>query len=169
MEYEPFLKIAQIALDSGCIIIPAFTDDIIQSRDISIVTPEINLYYFYLPEVGRLCIDEYNGRKYVNHSYCESGSAIIEAGFSQVDNSKKRIYQSRLFCISGYYDDNNQWIPRPDFITKLYNKLVRAVKKSVTYTEFTKINPKRNLTYLTKEYISPKCLDLVNEQGYILE
>ena len=47
MEYEAFLKIAQAALDSGCVIVKDY-DGKITGTDISIVTPDCTNYFFHL-------------------------------------------------------------------------------------------------------------------------
>lgn len=156
MEYEPFLKIAQAALDSGCVIVKGY-DGKITGTDISIVTADCNHYFFHLPEAGKLEYKTYdNGRTVVDYSYTSSGNTLIEAGFSLIDDNDKRISRNRLFCISGYYDENAEWIPRPDCITKLYNKLVRIVKKEAPYDK------------IRKEYASPLCLELRRENNYKL-
>ena len=45
--------------------------------------------------------------------------------------------------MTGRYTDDGDWIPRPDMLTKVYNKLVRVVKKVAPYTELAHfvVNP----------------------------
>ncbi|MBR4096154.1 MAG: hypothetical protein IKK42_02485 [Oscillospiraceae bacterium] len=169
MEYEAFLKIAQAALDSGCVIVKDY-DGKITGKDISVVTPDCTNYFFHLPEAGELGYKTYDdGRTIVDYSYTASGNSLIEAGYSLLNDTDKEIHSSRLFCISGYYDKNDEWIARPDCITKLYNKLVRIAKKQAPYTEVSKISLRDGQKYMTKEYISPLCLELTSNKDYKLK
>ena len=107
-----------------------------------------------------------------------------EAGYSSIVNEpagvagsrqKKEIHRARIYCISGYYDENEKYIQRPDCLTKVYHSLVRYVKKIAPYTEFTVIlismkdeNYGEEYEYRHKEYITKNCLDLINNKGYKL-
>lgn len=174
LEYEGFLPVAQAALDGGCIIFKDYDGKVIQSKDISIVTKDANYgYYFYLPEAGKLEFVTRYGKEYLSRGYNEASNSIIEAGFSSMyrDEGKNRISRNRLFSISGYYTADEEWIPRPECMTKLYNKLVRVVKKVAPYTEIVEIRTNRDgeeYESRNKEYISPYCLDLILNQGYSL-
>ena len=77
--------------------------------------------------------------------------------------------------ISGYYDENGEYIQRPECLTKTYQKLVRVLKKIAPYTELTDhIISTRNDDYLQerewkhKEYISASCLALKVSENYKL-
>ena len=68
----------------------------------------------------------------------QPGMPLIEASYSSIVNEptgvagsrqKKEIHRARIYCISGYYDENEKYIPRPDCLTKVYHSLVRYVKK----------------------------------------
>ena len=92
-----------------------------------------------------------------------------------MDEKQKKITRSRLFAISGYYDGNGEYVPRPDCLTKTYNRLVRIAKKVAPYTELTDyIISTRNSSYLQekewkhKEYVSPAYLALRTSQKYEL-
>lgn len=156
IEYESFLEIAQAALECGCIIIKqdlkSRPSKVFQSRDISIVTKDCWHYYFYLPEAGSVRTKTYDYGERIDYGYNECGNAMIEAGFSIVREEKKEIRGERLFVMTGYYDDSGSWIPRPNCLNKVYNKLVRLVKK---------LAPNKD-----KEYVSDYCLKLHKEQGY---
>ena len=123
MKYESFLVVAQSALDKGCVIFKEYGGRVLQSKDISIVTRDCRDYYFHLPEAGEVKWKLWNTLKgdieRIDRVYTSTGNSIIEAGFGG----------SRLYVISGYYDDDEIWIPRPDCITKVYHSLVRVVKK----------------------------------------
>ncbi len=68
---------------------------------------------------------------------------------------------------SGYYDENGEYIARPECLTKMYHRLVRAVKMVAPYTEladhYTSIKDHEYLQekeWKHKEYVSPSCLAL---------
>ncbi len=54
--------------------------------------------------------------------YSAEGNTVISAGFSPRRDETKELVRSRLFVISGYYDDKGEYIPRPECVTKIYNK-----------------------------------------------
>ena len=174
IEYESFLPVAQTALDSGCIIFKELDGKVTQSRDISIITKDdFGWYYFYLPEAGKIEIENNNGREYLSRGYNETSNSIIEAGFSHMGSrgGVKRICSERLYVISGYYNADNEWIPRPECMTKLYNKLVRVVKKIAPYTEMVDMKTSsdgKEFEVRYKEYVTPYCLDLKMNHGYML-
>ena len=80
-----------------------------------------------------------------------------------------------MFVISGYYDEQGEYISRPECVTKIYNKLVRVAKKVAPLTELTDqyISTKED-TYLQKserkhkEYITPEYLNLKESNNYKL-
>ena len=107
--------------------------------------------------------------------YTEGGNRVIQAGFSFKNDEAKKITRSRLFVISGYYDDKGEYVARPEYVTKVYNKLVRVVKRIAPYTELTDTYiSSRDEDYLQekewkhKEYISPRFLQLKMSQNYKL-
>ena len=87
----------------------------------------------------------------VNDGYNATGNAAIEAGFSRIHEDGPT--RSRLFVISGYYDEEEVWIPRPDCLTKLYEKLARRAKKLAPYSQ------PRGWQY--KTYADPELLPLL--------
>lgn len=180
MEYESFLLVAQKAIDLGCIIVKEDdkTGKVIESRDIAIVTPDKTGYYFHLPEAGEIKIEKgVDGSECVERGYSASENSLIEAGFSRIINEPERkvVTRSRIYCITGYYDDNGEYIPRPDCLTKVYNSLARFVKKVAPYTEITSTAFSQReedygqlFEYKHKEYVTKTCLDLKNNEGYRL-
>ncbi len=155
MEHESFLQVAQLALECGCEIVKQNLDirptTVVRTRDISAITPNDWMFWFYIPEAGRLATKTYECGERVEHSFSESGNALIEAGVSLIREEEKKIRSSRLYVQSGYCDGNGVWIPRPKCVDAVYNKLVRRVKKLTTYDGF----------YYHTEY----CAKLL-EQGY---
>ncbi len=119
-----------------------------------------------------------NGREQLKRAYCASGNTIIEASYSHThaNCNPKTVFSARLFCISGYYANDGEYIPRPDCLTKVYNALARYVKKLAPYTELTDtyISTRdetycQEIEYKHKEYITDKCLNLRNNEGYKLK
>ena len=107
--------------------------------------------------------------------YNAAGNTVIEAGFSFIHDNEKEITRSRLFVISGYYDESGEYITRPECLTRIYHKLVRIVKKTAPYTEITDhIISRHDHDYLQekewkhKEYISASCLELKVSKNYRL-
>ena len=173
MGYEEFLTIAQKALECGCKILKRVDGKILQGDTISFVTMQERNYYFYLPEAGALYTKtRANGHETVG-GYDASGNVVIEAGYSNKNTTDKYITRSRLFVISGYYDEQGQWIPRPECLEKVYNKLVRVAKKVAPYTELTDTYSNsrngREGEYKHKEYITDEFLKLKLEKGYRLK
>lgn len=174
--YEDFLQIAQAALDCGCIIIKKASGKLIYERTLDIVTEQEHDYWFYVPEAGVLSgrTIPFNDDELLQ-SYSPTGNTVIEAGFSFRDDKSKIIARSRLFVISGYYDEQGEYISRPECVTKIYNKLVRIVKKVAPLTELTdKYVSTKDDTYLQelewkhKEYITPEYLNLKKSDNYKL-
>lgn len=174
--YEDFLKIAQTALDCGCIIIKNDSEKLIYGQSLDIVTKQEHDYWFYVPEAGAL-----SGNMIPFHDDdlfgidSPVGNTVIKAGFSFKDDKRKIITRSRLFVISGYYDEHGEYISRPECLTKIYHKLVRTVKKIAPFTELTDIYiSKKDSAYLQeaewkhKEYITPEYLKLKECNEYKL-
>ena len=130
MGFKDFIKVAQFALDLGCVICREENKKIICSNHIDIVTPSVKRYFFYLPEAGELRVRTENGREEIG-GYNASGIALIEAGFSYVKHDRKTITRGRLFSISGYYDESGNWMERPECVKKVFDKIARKVKKQL--------------------------------------
>lgn len=173
--YEDFLKIAQAALDHECIILKKVSGKLIYKQTLDIVTEYEHSYWFYVPEAGALSGKTlpFNGNDI--QGYSPVSNTLIEAGFSFRNDKSKTISRSRLFVISGYYDEQGAYISRPECVTKIYNKLVRIVKKVAPLTELTDQYVSTNDdTYLQKvewkhkEYITPEYLHLKEFNNYKL-
>lgn len=175
--YADFLKIAQAALDSGCVIIKRAAGEWIYEQTLAIVTEDEHDYWFYVPEAGALSgrAIPFKGDELLR-IYSPAGNTVIKAGFSFLDDKRKTIARSRLFVISGYYDERGEYIPRPACVTKVYHKLARIAKKVAPLTELTDpYTSTRDGAYLQelerkhKEYITPAYLHLRNAYGYKLK
>lgn len=175
LKYEEFLQIAQTALDCGCVIIKTDSGERKYGQTLDIITEDKCRYYFYLPEAGTLMSQQIPFQSEQMIGYNAAGNTVIEAGFSFIYDNKKEITRSRLFVISGYYDEMGNYIARPDCLTRVYQKTVRIVKKLAPYTELTDhIISTRNSDYLQekewkhKEYVSASCLTLKLSKNYKL-
>lgn len=171
--YEDFLQIAQAALVCGCIITKTVSGKLIYGQTLDIVTEHEHHYRFYIPEAGNLSGKTLPFEAKDIQGYSPAGNAVIEAGFSFKNDKSKKITRSRMFVISGYYDEQGEYIPRPECVTKIYNRLVRIVKKIAPYTELTDIcynerNPYYLQEYKHKEYITPEYLNLKECSDYKL-
>ena len=173
--YTDFLQIALVALDCGCVIIKPISEKLIYGQALDIVTENQHRYYFQLPDAGTLMGQQIPFQDGNLTGYNATGNTLIEAGFSLVYEETKKITRSRSFAISGYYDESGEYIPRPDCLTKTYNRLARTVKKVAPYTELTDyIISTHDSSYLQekewkhKEYVSPAYLVLRASQKYEL-
>ena len=131
MDFESFKKLSQYALELGCLIL--YKDHTekpsLPTSDLSIVIPQYNSYYFYIPELypsNKIThgIDCY-GRYYLKDDLFGPVSlSLIEASFSRNNTEQERIYVT-----TGYYDENENWIARPELLTKTYEKIARRARK----------------------------------------
>ena len=131
MDYESFKKLSQYALELGCMILyKDFTKEpSLPSTDLSVVVPDYNGYYFYIPEL-------YPSNKITHAISCNGwyylkddlfgpfSLSLIEASFSRNDTD-----QARIYVTTGYYDENENWIARPELLTKTYEKIARRARK----------------------------------------
>lgn len=85
MDYESFLKVAQAALDEGCLILrnEYTSEQQTPGSDLSVITENCLNYYFYVPDLGELDFRTNSmGKHYVKYGFNDAALAIIEAGFS---------------------------------------------------------------------------------------
>ena len=170
MGYHDFLSVAQAALDSGCVIYRHTYEDgrwrLIPGTALDVVQPDCREYYFHIPEIGGFDVTRASQNQYVAD---EARFGVIEAGFCIP--GKHEIVKNRLYIVTGRYTDDGDWIPRPDMLTKVYNKLVRVVKKVAPYTELAHfvVNPMyAGEKHTSKEYISAEFYELVQREDYKL-
>lgn len=143
MDYETFRTIAEKALELGAVIIRREEFSERQSRDISIVIPEIQRYKFFFPE---------------HADGPEDDKATIEAGYSRIQG--RTILPERMYIVSGRYDYSGNWVPRPKEMDQIYSALVRLAKKQMLY----KICKGRD----RKDYITPAFDELVETKHHVL-
>lgn len=154
--YKDFLKIAGIALKNDCIILEDKNNEICIGDTIDFIS-EDNKQYYFAPKFNQFDNNP-------NLSLLSYAGVVIQAGFSYIDESNKKMSRSRIYVGSGYYDDHGDYISRSDEITKIYNKLVRIAKKVAPYTELTDIIDGEEWKH--KEYVSVECLNLRKNNGY---
>ncbi|MBQ9745978.1 MAG: hypothetical protein IJW21_04075 [Clostridia bacterium] len=157
MERESFLALAQAALDEGLLILKNDYTEKPQEpcADLSVID-DCTEYYFYLPELAPLVQEQfkYNGSFYVPAYSYPMGLALIEAGYSKKADSIK---ESRIYVQTGVYN-GGKWVARSEKMTKIYNKLVRKVKKLAPYGELVFYGEDgEELPSGKKEYLSPVC------------
>ncbi len=177
MDYDNFVLLAKKALELGCVIYRREHADengkIVFGEDISIVIPDEHEYWFYFPNAGGISVETINGREYI-HRADGGEQALIEAGFSYISAEKKKITRSRIWCSTGFYNEDGIFIYRPEQLTKAYNALAGYVKKIAPYTELTDVYISRReedygkeVEYKHKEYVSQFCKGKMTE-GYKL-
>ncbi len=171
MGYTDFLKVAQAAVDCGCVIYRHSKESgkwqLSCGNTLDIIKEDCRDYFFHLSELGDIDIDVINGNQHISSN---SLLKVIEAGFSIADNDFKCIYRNRLYVPTGIYKDSSL-ISRSEMITKIYSRLVRIVKKIAPYTEVEHyvLNPMYvGEKFKSKEYISSQCLELVQNENFKL-
>jgi hypothetical protein len=164
MDYDNFLKLAEVALGEGCMILrnEHTPYEQIPQSDISAILPEHTEYYFYLPELADLeQLRDVYGNYYVN---TRRNFALIEAGFSRKREAEKCwITRSRLYIQTSDYDTDGQRIVCTERLVKVYEKLARLVRKLCP-------TMKIELSFGVKpyqKYLSPACAQW-RSQGYEL-
>lgn len=180
MDYESFLKLAELALSEGCMILKnAHTPEPQQPQnDTSIVTEDCMRYYFYLPELAELeqKKDMY-GNYYINNIGNKLTLALIEADFSKKHKGKDEapfVNDARLYIPTGNYRLDGVLYQRSEQITVIYDKLARLARKLAPRTTieiddiiFDDDNNATPAKVQCKVWASPKCLEW-RKQGYEL-
>jgi len=164
MDYESFVKLAQKALDLGCTIIRARADEPQRPcSDLSVLNPSCLDYYFCTPNHTSIQYKRMRDGSYcVDYDFAASIS-LIEAGYAAVHDDK-RIGGNRLYIATGYYDSNDQWIPRSEEMSRIYDTLARFAGKLAPYHAFTLNNGKT-----VKERVSPRFMNMIENEGYQLQ
>lgn len=178
MDYDSFVLLAKKALELGFVIYRRKADKngkLVFGTNIDVVTKDEKDYFFYLPDAGEIVISVCNGRETVNHGIGKGSDVIIEAGYSYVNEKDKKITRSRIYCTTGYYDDERVFVERPEALAKAYNSLARYIKKLAPYTELHELriglkddNYGQTFEYIHKEYLTTWCLQK-RKEGYKLQ
>ncbi|MBR5682148.1 MAG: hypothetical protein IKW96_02530 [Ruminococcus sp.] len=172
MDFNDFLTLAKTALDCGCLAYKQVMSDgkvkIIGGKTMDMFTPDHSNYYFQVPGTGGMDIDECFETEDISMIMSPD---LIQAGFSVPIFSKLELYRNRIYVSSGAYDQNGIWIPRPEIVTKVYDKLAGSAKKIAPYTEFEHyvVNSMfEGKLFKTRTYISPSILELVVKNNFKL-
>ena len=151
MDYISFRAIAGKALELGAVIVPGGWNGVRGFRDLNRVVLDETRYLFYFPEQA-------DGASFPHDRHGIHGNATIEAGFSEIKG--RTIHRERMYITTGYYDRDDNWIPRPKDMDGIYNVLVRFAKKQLLY----KVCSGRT----HKDNISPAFDELVETMHHVL-
>lgn len=172
MGYKDFLSVAQSALDSGAVIYRHAYENkkwqMIGGTSLDVIKEDTQEYYFHFPADGEMVINDIYGNQHPSNT---AKLHMIQAGFSRPNHEKHLLTSNRLYVISGRYDEDGIWVPRSDLLTKIYNRLVRVVKKIAPYTEvehFVVNSIYEGEKFKTKKYISSEYFDLAQNKDYTL-
>ena len=162
MEREVFQKLAQEAIDCGCLILRQSGNKIVSSRATSIITASCDQYYFYLPEAGELDEDLPLGCFNVN------GSMVVEANYT-TRNKDHSLHRARLYLMTSVPTTEGA-ISTPDCMVKLYKKLVRKMKMLTKFVPIPAERMSNRMTYYAdpsdrshKLYLTPKMIKLMEK------
>lgn len=179
MDHETFLLVAQKALKEGCLILRwehTFQPQL-PASDLSIVTEEQMRYYFYLPELAPLAYKtDQNDQYYLDNIFSPLSLALIEASFSRPwpahGSTLPNINRARLYIPTGFWDENRQWVPRSERLTKVYQRLARLARKlapaaalTVDDIDYNQEGNPEPVQYSCRIYTSPRCLEW-RKEGY---
>ena len=172
-DFDTFLKIAEAALNEGCLILKNkhTSQQQIPQNSLSAVTEDCACYYFYLPELAQLeQAQDVDGNYYVKTSANLSALSLIEAGFSQKFDESNRhgayVGRARIYIPTDVYCANGERILRSERLTKTYEILARIVRRLCPSVEISH-NDDISTAKPYKAYISPTCLTW-REQGFEL-
>ncbi len=126
MERSVFLKLAQTAVDNGCIILRRSGKRLVRSTDITVITNGCSQYYFYLPEAGELDEDLPLG------TFNSNSNVLIEASYSTRDDDGV-MRRARLYVMGGFTDKDGKFVSCPDCLTAMYKKLVVRMKQLTNF------------------------------------
>ena len=164
IDYESFVKVAQKALDLGCTIIRArAAEPQTPCSDLSVLDPSCLDYYFCTPNHAPIHYERMKDGSYCIDYDLPASISLIEAGYAPIHDDKK-IGGNRMYIATGYYDSNDQWVPRSDDATRIYDALARLAGKLAPYHTFMLNNGKS-----VKERISPHFMNLIENEGYQLQ
>lgn len=172
MGYQDFLSVAQAALDSDCIIYRHSFENgkwrLTGGTTLDMIKQNCRDYYFHNPAISNIDIDLQSDNQHFSY---DSLLNVIEAGFSIPNENKHLIISNRLYVATGRYTSDGDWVSRSDLLTKIYNRLVRVVKKTAPYTEVEHfvVNPLyEGKKLIRKKYISADYYDLAQNRDYVL-
>lgn len=164
LDYESFVKVAQKALELGCTIVRyQATEPQTPCSDLSLLDESCLYYYFCTPNHAPIHYERMKDGSYCIDYDLPASISLIEAGYAPIHDDKK-IGGNRMYIATGYYDSNDQWVPRSDEVTGIYDALARFASKLAPYHPFTLNNGKP-----VKERVSPYYMDLIQNSGYQLQ
>ena len=161
MEADVFKTLLQKAIDLEFQILQNnyTTTEAVTRLDDVLFTDNNNRYYLYLPEAGSLIYKETGWLD-------DMQSPVIEANYSTVQNNV--VSRARLWTPTGYWNNEDIFIYRPEKLDKKYSSLVRFVKKLAPYTEIP-VTSRNRSTFMSKCYITKSLLESVESGQYACE
>ena len=89
-------------------------------------------------------------------------SNVIEYMRTRIDINQKSISYGRLYIVTSYFDNNSKLIYKDYELVKVYEKLVRWIRKNCPMTEYIQNNK------LKRAYMSSGIKELVEKEEYKL-
>ena len=89
-------------------------------------------------------------------------SYVIEYMKTDIRKKNKKIFIGRIYVIAVYFNEKEEIVHKDEEFLKIYEKLVRWVKKNCPMTKFAQDG------YDKKEYMSEEIKELIEKEGYKL-
>ena len=89
-------------------------------------------------------------------------SYVIEYRKTDIRKKNKKIFRGRIYVIAVYFNENEEIVHKDEEFLKIYEKLVRWIKKNCPMTKFVQDG------YDEKEYMSSGIKEMVEKEGYKL-
>ena len=157
MDYKVEKEFQEFILKQGLIIVSKRIDQEMIINDISYKKNKI--YIMQEKGIENLKIREYDdGRKFIN----ENISCVIEYSRTIIRKDMKKIFRGRIYVIAVYFNENEEIVHKDEEFLKIYEKLVRWIKKNCPMTKFVQDG------YDEKEYMSSGIKEMVEKEGYKL-
>lgn len=128
MSFREFLQVAQVALEEGCVLLPAWhtPEPPTPLRDLSGIDPSRGSWFFLLPGAPEpTFVRDRNGDYFLSKITLDTH--LIETGFS-VQNERGLWSWERLY-IATYAVEDGALVPRTEEATRIYDRLARLVRK----------------------------------------
>lgn len=89
-------------------------------------------------------------------------SYLIEYRKTDIRKKNKKIFRGRIYMIAVYFNEKEEIVYKDQEFLKIYEKLVRWIKKNCPMTKFAQDG------YDEKEYMSEEIKELIEKEGYKL-
>lgn len=150
-EFQEFI------LGQGLIIVSEFVDNEMIVNDI--FYKKYKIYIMRSKDIDNLNVRKLkDGRCHID----ENVSCVIEYSNTIIEKEIKKIFCGRIYVIAVYFNENEEKVYKDEEFLKIYDKLVRWIKKNCPMTKFVQDG------YNKKEYISNGIKEMVEKEGYKL-